>query len=124
MVPNTRMMTHISALANAAFALSQDMQEMEKQEGQQKDAKNVEKQAAPLKQTPKANPAKPVTKSKKDRYHIEDLRALYALADAELLHTLRAVTSSKNYPGSYAYVVDKTDETKKVLEPFLKGEKK
>lgn len=53
------------------------------------------------------------------KYRIEDYRALYRLADAELLDRISDVRQSTKYPGTRLYFVDKTPETKAALAVFL-----
>lgn len=84
-----------------------------KQSGQKKPPK------AP--KAPKATP----TPAKKDRkkkpgvYRIEDLRALYSLADAGLLHYIKGTAASTDYPGSYVYLIERNADTKAALAVFL-----
>lgn len=54
-----------------------------------------------------------------DKYRVEDYRALYSLADANLLDRISDVRQSTKYPGTRMYFVDKTPETKAALAPFL-----
>ena len=75
--------------------------------------------------TPKAEAITPKKKKRKKKhgcYRVEDLRALYRLADAGLLHCIKGTSKSVDYPGSYAYLVDKNAETKAVLAVFLTQE--
>lgn len=62
------------------------------------------------------------TKEKKEhfsKYRVEDYRALYRLADADLLDKISDVRQSTKYPGTRLYFVDKTPETKAALAAFL-----
>lgn len=75
------------------------------------------------KKPPKAKsaqvPAKKSGKKKSGCYRIEDLRALYSLADAGLLHYIKGTAASTNYPGSYVYLIERNPETKAALAVFL-----
>lgn len=54
-----------------------------------------------------------------NKYRVEDYRALYRLADADLLDKISDVRQSTKYPGTRLYFVDKTPETKAALAAFL-----
>lgn len=67
----------------------------------------------------------PVKKSRKKKsgcYRVEDLRALYCLADAGLLHHIKGTARSTNYPGSYVYLIARNADTKSALAVFLTQE--
>lgn len=69
----------------------------------------------------KAAPKTDSRKKKKHlgKYRVEDYRALYCLADADLLDKISDVRQSTKYPGTRLYFVDKTPETKAALAAFL-----
>lgn len=75
------------------------------------------------KATPKAKGnRKADAKEKKkhfNKYRVEDYRALYRLADADLLDKISDVRQSTKYPGTRLYFVDKCPETKAALAAFL-----
>lgn len=71
------------------------------------------------KSAPPSKPVKAPKKKKRSCYRVEDLRALYHLADKELLHYIRGTAASTHFPGSYAYLVEKNAETKAALAVFL-----
>lgn len=80
--------------------------------------------ATPQKKTaPKAKGNhKADTREKKEhcgKYRIEDYRALYCLADADLLDKISDVRQSTKYPGTRLFFVDKCPETKTALAAFL-----
>ena len=78
------------------------------------------------KEAPKAKftqaPAKKGRKKKPGCYRVEDLRALYLLADAGLLHHIRGTAASTKYPGSYVYLIERNADTKAALAAFLTQE--
>lgn len=80
-----------------------------KQSGQKKAPKAKSTQA----------PAKKNGKKKPGVYRIEDLRALYSLADAGLLHYIKGTAASTDYPGSYVYLIERNADTKAALAVFL-----
>ena len=75
------------------------------------------------KATPKATGTRKADSREKKkhlgRYRVEDYRALYCLADADLLDKISDVRQSTKYPGTRLYFVDKTPETKAALAAFL-----
>lgn len=54
-----------------------------------------------------------------NKYRVEDYRALYCLADADLLDKISDVRQSTKYPGTRLYFGDKCPETKAALAAFL-----
>lgn len=79
--------------------------------------------AATSKAAPKAKGTRKADSMEKKkhlgRYRVEDYRALYCLADADLLDKISDVRQSTKYPGTRLYFVDKTPETKAALAAFL-----
>lgn len=91
---------------------------------QSKPKQRNKKETPKEKSTPVQAP-EPVKKSRKKKsgcYRVEDLRALYCLADAGLLHHIKGTAASTNYPGSYVYLIDRNADTKAALAVFLTQE--
>lgn len=85
--------------------------------------KNQNKQNTVEKAELTQKPAKKKQNKKRHKcYHVEDLRALYRLADAGLLHCIRGTAASTNFPGSYVYLIERNAETKAALAVFLTQE--
>lgn len=59
------------------------------------------------------------TKKKHNSYRVDNLAALYKLADAELLDKINGAIESRKYPGTRMYFVDRCPETKAVLAEYL-----
>lgn len=84
---------------------------------------NQYKQNNVEKAEPTQRPAKKKHNRKKHKcYRVEDLRALYRLADAGLLHCIRGTAASTNFPGSYVYLIERNTDTKAALAVFLTQE--
>ena len=75
-------------------------------------AKQANKKSAPqnLEWQPNAKPGK---------IKVNQLPALYALADAQLLHLIYAMMPDADFPGSYVFMVRDTPQARGVLLPFL-----
>ena len=77
----------------------------------QSGAKQANKKNVPtLEWQPNAKPGK---------IKVNQLPALYALADAQLLHLIYAMMPDEDFPGSYVYMVKDTPQARNVLLPFL-----
>lgn len=74
--------------------------------------KQAKKKSAPqnLEWQPNAKPGK---------IKVNQLPALYALADAQLLHLVYAMMPDTDFPGSYVFMVRDTPQARGVLLPFL-----
>lgn len=57
--------------------------------------------------------------AKHGKIKVNQLPALYALADAQLLHLVYAMMPDADFPGSYVYMVRDTPQARNVLLPFL-----
>lgn len=57
--------------------------------------------------------------AKPGKIKVNQLPALYALADAQLLHLVYAMMPDADYPGTYVYMVKDTPQVRNVLLPFL-----
>ncbi|MBE7004180.1 MAG: hypothetical protein E7425_07845 [Ruminococcaceae bacterium] len=83
----------------------------------QPDEKPKAEKVQPEKPKAKKRPAK---KAQRNRGIVVcDQRALYALADAEMLHTIYAISPDKAFPGAKVWMVEDTEVTRKILAPFL-----
>lgn len=59
------------------------------------------------------------TNAKPGKIKVNQLPALYALADAQLLHLIYAMMPDTDFPGSYIFMVRDTPQARGVLLPFL-----
>lgn len=117
-----------NSIAELRLGIMQDMlktlNELEKSEKPtRKPRKPME--AKPTANKPNAEPAKPKADKPKREHKrhcgimVRDQRALYALADAEMLHTLYSVSPDTEFPGANVYFVEDTEKTRAILAPFM-----
>lgn len=108
-----------NSIAELRLGIMQNMlQTLNEMEQADKPAKSHKPKAAPQPEKPKENAAKR-KREHKNGIRVRDARALYALADREMLHTIYAIVGDKDFPGAKIYMVNDTPITREILAPFM-----
>ena len=103
-----------NSIAELRLGIMQNMlQTLNEMEQADKPAKSHKPKAAPQTEKPKKE------HKSKNGIRVRDQRALYALADREMLHAIYAIVGDKDFPGSKIFLVNDTDVTREILAPFM-----